>query len=234
MIDYARSFRDRYSAALVADAAFRVGAEVQAPTAGVSVIDGEFPVAGPAVTVEANNDLVAVLEAVHVARPGDVVVITNSDHDVGMMGDLVGTEAVRKGLGGFVVDGSIRDRAELVRMGLPVACRGTFPVGPLKIPPEERGVGRVNVILDVGGATVAPGMWALADLDGAVFLASKDIEKVFTQAADSYEREEALAAEIRGGTSLAEAIELESFLRKRAEDPRAGLGDHLAAIGRAI
>jgi 4-hydroxy-4-methyl-2-oxoglutarate aldolase len=174
------------------------------------------------------------LEAVHVAQPGDVVVISNSDPDVGMMGDLVGTEAMRKGLGGFVVEGSIRDRAELARMGLPVACRSTFPVGPLKIPVGGRGIGRVNVTLDVGGAAVEPGMWAFADLDGVVFIAGDDVARVFTQAADSFEREEALAAEIRGGTSLAEAVELEAFLRKRAEDPTASLGDHLASIGRAI
>ena len=119
-------------------------------------------------------------------------------------------------------------------LGVPVACRGTFPVGPLKIPAGERGIGRVNVPVDVGGAVVRPGMWAFADADGAVFLEAKDVGAVFARAADSVRREEELSALIRGGTSLAEALQLEAFLDKRGDDPSASFGDHLAAIGRAI
>ena len=234
MVEFAHLFRDRYGTALISDAAFRIGAEVSAASAGLVVIDEWARPVGPVVTVEANNDLTSVLEAVHRAVAGDVVVIANADPEVGMIGDLIGAEAVRKKLGGFVVAGSVRDRSELIALGVPVACRGTYPVGPLKVPADARGTGRVNVPVDVGGAEVRPGMWAFADADGAVFLEARDVEAVFARAADSSRREEELSALIKGGTSLAEALQLERFLEARAKDPTASFGEHLAAIGRAI
>ncbi len=234
MVEFAQLFRDRYGTALISDAAFRIGAEPSAASRGLVTIDEWARPVGPVVTVEANNDLVSILDAVHRAAAGDVVVISNVDDEVGVMGDLIGAEAVRKELGGFVVAGSVRDRSELIALGVPVACRGTYPVGPLKIPAGERGIGRVNVPVDVGGAVVRPGMWAFADADGAIFLEAKDVEAVFARAAESVRRENDLSALIRGGTSLAEALQLETFLEKRSEDPSASFGDHLVAIGRAI
>ena len=134
MNDYADLFRARYNTPLIADAAFRAGVEVGLPSPGLGPIDPASKLAGPAVTVEADGDLVAILEAVHIGRAGDVILISNRGPDAAVIGDLIGTEAIRKGLAGFVVDGLVRDSTELIAMGLPVVCRGTFPRGPLKLP----------------------------------------------------------------------------------------------------
>lgn len=233
MSEYASLFRERYGTALIADAAFRAGVDVALPSPGLRPLDLRSKLAGPAVTVEANNDLVSILKAVHRAEPGDVVVIGNRPTNAGLMGDLIGTDAVRKGLAGFVVDGMVRDAIELIDMGLPVLCRGTYPVGPLKVG-AERGVGSVGETVSIGGAAVAPGMWVCGDADGVVVLDAEHLPALFERAAASWEQEEALAGEIASGTPLAEAFDLDTFLARRAEDPEADFNAHLAGLDRTI
>jgi 4-hydroxy-4-methyl-2-oxoglutarate aldolase len=234
MTDYASLFADRYGTALLADVAYRAGIEPGLPAPGLRPLDLRAKLAGPVVTVEANNDLVAILLAVHRARAGDVIMITNQTPDVGLMGDLIGAEAVRKGLAGFVVDGLVRDVVELIDLKLAVLCRGSYPVGPLKVPADDRGTGAVGGRIEVGGATVDPGMWIFGDADGLIVLDAADLPALFERAASTWEQEAQLNDEIASGTPLAEAFALDSFLRERGEDPEADFGAHLARLNRAI
>ena len=105
MESFAQVFRERFSTGALADAAFRTDSPVSVSAPGLYLLDPECRPAGPVVTVEAENDLVSILEAVHGAEPGDVVTVSNRSKAAGLIGDLIGAEAVRRGLGGFVVDG---------------------------------------------------------------------------------------------------------------------------------
>ena len=231
--DRSALFRERYNTPLLADAAFRAGAQLEVPEPGLRPLDPGTKLAGPVVTVEANSDLVTILEAVHHAGPGDVIVISNRGPDAAVIGDLIGTEAVRKGLAGFLVDGFVRDSAELIDLGMPVFCRGTYPVGPLKLP-GAAGVGSIGERVRIGGASVEPGMWAFGDVDGVVLIAADALSAVFEAAAAAASRETELARVIASGTALGDALELDAFLAKRAEDPDAGFNDHLATLNWAI
>ena len=233
MTNYAELFQGRSGTAMIADAAFRAGVDVGLPAPGLTPLDPMSKLAGPAMTVEANNDLVSILDAVHRARRGDVVVISNEGPAAGLMGDLIGTEVVRKELGGFVIDGLVRDAVELIDMGLPVMCRGTFPVGPLKLA-GTAGVGSVGGVVSIGGAATAPGMWVFGDADGVVVIDADGLPAVFERAEAAREQEEALAREIASGTPLAEAFDLESYLARRAANPDADFNAHLAGLNRAI
>ena len=157
MATFRENFEERLSVSLLADSAFRAGVTIGLPPPGLVPLDPASRLVGPAVTVDANNDLVAILDAVHRATRGDVVVITNRSSDVGLIGDVIGSEAVRKGIAGFVVDGLVRDTTELINLGITVFCRGAYPVGPLKVPPDDRGIGIVGGPVSVGGARVGPG-----------------------------------------------------------------------------
>ena len=234
MNDYTELFIERYGTSLISDAAYRAGVQLGILSAGLGTLDPASKLAGPVLTVEANNDLVSILEAVHVAEPGHVIVIANRTDDVALIGDLIGTEAIRKGLGGFVVDGRVRDVIELNRLGVTVICRGSYPIGPLKLPSVERGIGEVGVPVYVAGVQARTGSWIFGDADGVVLLDEDDLPQVFDGAHQADVREADLAEEIRSGTPLGIAFELDGFLAEREADPAADFNQHLAKIGRAI
>jgi len=234
MTDYRALFEERYGTASLSDAAFRAGVPLGLAPAGLVSLKPDDKLAGPAVTVDANNDLVSIMGAVHAAREGDVVVIANPTRKVALIGDLIAAEASRKGLSGFVIDALVRDRMEVERIGVPVCCHGVTPVGPLKLSPDLKGVGQANVVVQLGQATINPGDWAFGDADGVLFLAQADLETVFEQAETAGEREEALAKAIRSGEALGDLLEIDAFLAKRAQDPQADFNRHLAEIGQAI
>jgi regulator of RNase E activity RraA len=232
------SFREaylgRYSTALVADAAFRAGVALGVPRAGLRPIAMHQKVAGPVRTVECNNDLVSTLVALHRTKPGDVLVIANREGEAGLIGDLVGTEARRRTLAGIVVDGLVRDLSVLIELDVPVFCRGHIPVGPLKLPPALKGIGRPGAAVSIGGAPVTPGMWAIGDADGVVFLESSDLEAVSEQAERSLERESVLLDAMNEGEPLGDLFGIEAFFEKRETDPGADFNEHVAQRGYAI
>ena len=232
-MDYVSLFHTEYSTATLADAAFRAKRPVRIPSSGLKPLDRNQKLAGPAFTVEANNDLVSILVALHRAESGQVAVITNTTSEVAVFGDLMATEAHRKGLAGFVVDGLVRDTLAVLDIGLPVISRGTLPIGPLKIRADLKGIGRINVEVFFGEVAIQPGDWVFGDADGVIILAPDDLEAVFSQAKISQEREDQLMSEIRAGTPLGDLFQIEAFLEKRASDPTVSWSQHLADLGRA-
>jgi 4-hydroxy-4-methyl-2-oxoglutarate aldolase len=126
--------------------------------------------AGPALTVLAEDDHLPVFGALAEAAPGDVLVIaTNGGHDA-VVGELYATEARRRGVAGIVVDGWCRDLQGLRRLGLPVFARGTTPRSGSAI---ARTAQRAPV--RCGGVDVAPGDLVFGDDDGVVIAAHERI-----------------------------------------------------------
>lgn len=234
MSNFVTTFRDRYSTALLADAAYRAGVPISVPPSGLAPLKQQDKLVGPIVIVQANNDLVSILGAVHRARPGDVIVITNRTYKVALIGDLIAIEAQRKGLAGIIVDGLVRDAIALIDIGLPIFSRGRLSVGPLKLPAKLKGIGKIGVELTPGEAQIKPGDWAFGDADGVVFIAADDLASTYEWAEKSWQREEALTAEMRAGRALGDLLGIEAFLEERSKDPSADFNKHLAQLGRAI
>jgi 4-hydroxy-4-methyl-2-oxoglutarate aldolase len=63
---------------------------------------------GPAHTVVAAGEFLSVLYAIGEAAPGDVLVVQAGGAPLAALGELLATEAWRRGLGGIVVDGYVR------------------------------------------------------------------------------------------------------------------------------
>jgi 4-hydroxy-4-methyl-2-oxoglutarate aldolase len=102
------------------------------------------------------NDNLALLAAVALAEPGDVIVAaTDGFAGAGMAGDLVAGMARNKGVAAIVTDGMVRDRAGLVAVGLPVFCRGVTPNSCVR-----SGPGSVGLPVVAGGVPVRPGVLA--------------------------------------------------------------------------
>src|SRR5690349_5249258 len=86
-------------------------------------------VAGPAFTVRCPpGDNLMLHAAIYRARPGAVIVVEAGDVDYAVAGGNVCAVAQKNGIAGFVVDGVIRDLAEVRENRFPVFARGVSPI----------------------------------------------------------------------------------------------------------
>jgi 4-hydroxy-4-methyl-2-oxoglutarate aldolase len=120
-------------------------------------------IAGSAVTVLCGmGDNLMIHAAVEVIEPGDVLVVATSSPSLhGMFGELLAVSVSAQGGRGLVMDGGVRDVADLRRMGFPVWARAIHAAGTTK-----EVLGTVNHPITCGGITVAPGDVVVADDDG--------------------------------------------------------------------
>lgn len=154
------------------------------------------PMAGTAVTVRTRGgDNLAVLRAFDFCRPGDVMVIdAGGDVTNAIFGGIMSLGGEQMGLGGMIVDGAIRDVAEIRERSFPVYARGVNHRGPYK-----DGPGEINVPINVGGMIVRPGDIIVGDQDGLCAFDPSLAEEVIAKAVAQFAKEEATMASIRNG-----------------------------------
>ena len=120
---------------------------------------------GTACTVKVfPGDNLMVHKALDVAKPGDIVVVdTQGSVRNAVLGDIICAKAKHRQIGGFIIDGLIRDLPDIVPLDIPVFARGTTSLGPL-----HRGPGEVNYPIACGGVVITPGDIVVADAAGTV------------------------------------------------------------------
>jgi regulator of ribonuclease activity A len=127
---------------------------------------------GPVETVKCFEDNTLVKAAVDspgtmdtpTGRVGKVLVVDGGGSlRRALLGGNLGAAAARNGWAGVVIDGCVRDTAEL--SGHAVGIRALAPV---PLPTEKRNEGQANVAVQVQGVWVRPGDWLYADEDGMV------------------------------------------------------------------
>lgn len=133
---------------------------------------GSVKFAGPIETVRCFEDNTFVKAAVdsvgYVDTPegriGKVLVVDGGGSlRRALVGGNLGAAAARNGWAGIVVDGCVRDSAELG--ALPIGIRA---LAPMPLPTEKRNQGQGGVPVQVQGVWVRPGDWLYADEDGMV------------------------------------------------------------------
>lgn len=135
-------------------------------------------IAGPAYPVRcAPGDNLMLHAAIHRAPKGSVLVCEAGDHDFAMAGGNVCAYAQQRGIEGLVVDGAVRDLAEIRARRFPVFARGLVPK-----PAEKNGPGALDVPVTVGGVRVAPGDLVVADEEGIVVVPRADAVAVRARA----------------------------------------------------
>ncbi len=181
----------QFQAAIIGDGMGRRGIM----DSGIKPLNPSSKMCGSAVTVETRAaDNLMIHAALKIAQPGDVLIInTHGDASAGIWGELTTRMAIRKGLAGLVMDGSVRDSLELARSGFPVFCRGVCPLGGGK-----DGPGQVNLPVSCGGVAVNPGDVIVGDADGVIVVPSELAEKAIGWAQDRVEAEEKRFAAIAG------------------------------------
>lgn len=84
-----------------------------------------------------------------------------------LVGGNLGAAGARNGWAGIVVDGCVRDSAELAACELGIRALGLMP-----LPTEKRNEGQRDVAVQIQGVWVRPGDWLYADEDGIVVTAA--------------------------------------------------------------
>src|SRR5579871_499509 len=121
-------------------------------------------VAGPAYPVRcAPGDNLMLHAAIYRAAPGSIIIVEAGDNDYAVAGGNVCAVAQKHGIAAFVIDGVIRDLAELRANRFPVFARGISP-----IPGGKDKIDILNGTVRCGGVEVAPGDIVVADEEGIV------------------------------------------------------------------
>jgi len=140
---------------------------------------GQQTMAGTAVTARSRpGDNLTYLRALEFCRPGDVLVIdAGGDLNNAGVGGILSFYAASIGVVGVVIDGAIRDVAEIRERDFPVYARGVTHRGPYK-----DGPGEINVPISVGGMVVNPGDVVVGDQDGLLAIPQPAIEELIDKA----------------------------------------------------
>ena len=143
-------------------------------------------ISGSAVTVSVPpGDNLMIHVAVEQCLDGDVLVVTpTTASDAGYLGELLATSLRARGVRGVVIDGGVRDVAELQRMGFPVWSRCVSALGTVK-----ETLGDVNVPIVCAGQQVRPGDVVVADDDGVVVVPRERAAGVRQASAQREEKE---------------------------------------------
>ena len=116
-----------------------------------------------------------------------------------MFGELMGTDALNRGVLGLVVTGAIRDLSALELMGFPVFGLGTAPAQSSK----SRLIS-VALPVSVSSVYVSQGDQIVADRDAVVVVAQADWPTVLAEATELAAAEEEVLDRLRAGERLAD------------------------------
>jgi 4-hydroxy-4-methyl-2-oxoglutarate aldolase len=153
--------------------------------------------AGPARTVRCGQgDNLMVHAVMDRVEPGDVVVLTMPEpQPVALVGELLATQAERRGAVAVLVDAAVRDVEELRELGLPVWARWVRVRGA-----DKGAVGSLDEAVEVGGAEIRPGDTVVLDADGVVVVRQERLEAVLAAARERAEGEQAKRAKLSAGS----------------------------------
>jgi len=209
-----------FSSATVSDALDRLGRP--GSMLGIAPLFDGARLCGPAFTVRyvtAGSPPGTVGDYLDDVPPGAVVVLDNGGRtDCTVWGDILTAMAADRGVGGTVIDGVCRDVQRALGISYPIYSRGRF----MRTGKDRVEVSDVGRSVTVGGVRVRPGDLLVGDSDGVVAVARDLVEGVAEVCAQISAREEAILADVLGGTSLAEARRRHGYhlLQRPATDGR--------------
>lgn len=121
---------------------------------------------GPVSTVKCFEDNSLVKAAVDSPGLGRVLVVDGGGSlRRALVGGNLGAVAAKNGWAGVVVDGCVRDVAELALCDVGIRALALMP-----LPTEKRNEGQRDLPVQVQGVWVRPGDWLYADADGMVVM----------------------------------------------------------------
>jgi len=156
-----------------------------------SLWSGAPRLVGRAFTVKCEpGDNLMVHAAIYQAPPGSVLVVDAGDNRFAVAGGNVCATAAERGISGFIIDGVIRDVAEIREMGFPVYARGNVPK-----PGKKAKLGELKTPIQCGGITVNNDDIIVADEEGIVVIKADEVDAILAkvEAKTAKESEQSLA-----------------------------------------
>ena len=151
---------------------------------------------GPALTVKCRpGDNLMIHKALDMAEPGDVIVVdAGGDLTNALIGELMVSYAMSRKLGGFVMNGAIRDVDMIGAGSFPVYAAGVTHRGPYK-----DGPGEINVPVAIDGMVIHPGDLVIGDADGILCVPIDEAEAILAAAVKKGEAEARTIQDIAAG-----------------------------------
>lgn len=202
--DVSRVLR-QVSCANISDAMHRSGdiKDIYPVFAGIKI-------AGEALTVRTYpGDWAKTVEAVDIAKQGQVIVIDAGGLGPAVWGELATHGAIQRKLAGVVVYGAVRDTNQIRKLKFPVFTKLVTPTAG-----EPKGLGEIGVCVNIGGVRVCTGDWIVADDDGLVCIPKEKIAEITNRAMGILEQENRLRQEIDEGSTLGKVIDLLRWEKK--------------------
>jgi len=120
--------------------------------------------AGQVVTIRCFEDNALVKTELDSPGQGRVLVVDGgASLRRALVGGNLGAAGARNGWAGVLVNGCVRDLAELAALPM-----GFLALAPCPMPPDKRNSGQREVPVLIQGCWVRPGDWLYADADGVV------------------------------------------------------------------
>ena len=135
---------------------------------------------------------------------GEVLVVDARGYeDVAVWGGVATRAAMARGAAGVVIDGAVRDVAEIRELGFPCYARAVVPGGP------HKGFGgTIDGAISCAGCPVQPGDIVLGDDDGIAVVPLAGQADLLAVCRDKLEQEEGWLAAIEAGRTMAELLGL--------------------------
>lgn len=190
-----------FSTAVLYDAARRLGLEIG--LRGVAPVAGGLRLAAPAYTVsfipagQRPKPSLNFYDIINTAPKGSVLVF-GANVDRWLFGGNVSLFAQLSGVAGMVLDGCLRDIAEVRERRFPLFARGASVSGYSR----DRMLSELGGTIVCGEVTVATGDLVVGDDDGVVCLPASRVDDILFQAEDIQELDLKLARDIESRRPL--------------------------------
>lgn len=200
------TMRDKLYTSVISDVVDSLGAHYQGMRSdvrpiyeGATVVGRAYPVLTADVYKYIDDPYGPEIDAVDSLKPNDVMVVcTQRSTRTCFWGELLATAARARGARGIVVDGTVRDVAQITSMKFSTFATGIYMVDS---------AGRSIVIdhncpVDCGGVLVNPGDIVFGDIDGVIVIPKAMEKEVIPLALEKASKEDQVREELLKGTLL--------------------------------
>ncbi len=162
----------------------------------ISPLSPGMTVCGQARTVTGMvGDNGAAHAAIALLKPGEILVVDGRGHtETAVWGGIMTRAAMAQGIGGLVLDGAVRDAAEIRELKFPTFAAGICPAGPSK------GFGGIiDGPIACAGCPVKPGDIVIGDDDGVAVIPLERQAEILQASLERIEQEKEINADTKAG-----------------------------------